>query len=718
VNIFFQYVAMLKELSPQQRIFEEQKTMADAAFKFKQKTFASRFTRETSSFMQKPSPREWLLRGGSQVREFNPDLITQALDQVRPDNLLLLIISRDFPGDWNQEEKWYGTQYKHEEIPDDFIADLWEAARTSASDRIPELHLPHKNIFIPDNLEVALEVEKKEVAEPALAPRHLRNDGSASTWWKKDDTFWVPQANVFVSLETPVLGLGAKSSVLGQLLMMLVRDALTEYSYDAKLAGLKYSLGLEMRRLRLDVCGYNHKLIVFLDKVMATLKNLDTKQDRFRLIKERLTREYNNLQLQFPYEQVGYYMSWLTGESDHIVDLKAAELPAITLAEASDFRDVVWKSMHIEVYVHGNMHRNEALEATNMVESILNAGVLPPEQRSSSRSFALPESSNYVYNKTLQDPDNVNHCVETFFHVGERGDRAVRARTLLIAQMLHEPAFDQLRTKEQLGYAVFTDVRAPLTTTGIRFIIQSERTPRYLDTRIEAFLASYGEILANMSVSEFEGHKRSSIVKCLEKPKNLDQESSQHWEQISDGFYDFDQGNVQRHDIPCRTSADEIIAAQLDAAQIEKLSKDDMDKFFKKHLDPRSTKRARLSVHLHARASELDKNMIDLFQRLKLNDIPQEKRQSVDVLESYLQEQNLPENKISEVMQKSKDAGLKSDNSDATLCDAVLSAVEITDVNEFKAGLTAVSGGRPSYPFSNFEDSETYTGSSVLSQAK
>lgn len=143
-----------------------------------------------------------------------------------------------------------------------------------------------------------------------------------------------------------------------------------------------------------------------------------------------------------------------------------------------------------------------------------------------------------------------------------------------------------------------------------------------------------------------------------------------------------------------------------------------MDKFFKKHLDPRSTKRARLSVHLHARASELDKNMIDLFQRLKLNDIPQEKRQSVDVLESYLQEQNLPENKISEVMQKSKDAGLKSDNSDATLCDAVLSAVEITDVNEFKAGLTAVSGGRPSYPFSNFEDSETYTGSSVLSRAK
>jgi insulysin len=80
----------------------------------------------------------------------------------------------------------------------------FKAALNSPSDkRLTQLHLPHKNNFIPNKLEV----EKKEVLQPALSPRLLRNDGLARTWWKKDDTFWVPKASVIVSLGgLPFLG--------------------------------------------------------------------------------------------------------------------------------------------------------------------------------------------------------------------------------------------------------------------------------------------------------------------------------------------------------------------------------------------------------------------------------------------------------------------------------------------------------------------------------
>lgn len=488
--------------------------------------------------MQKPLPREWLLSGGSRLRTFEPSIITKALDKVRPENLRLTVISRNFPGDWDSKEKWYGTQYKYEKIPADVMKEWNKAASASASERAAELHLPHKNSFIPSKLEV----EKKEVAEPALAPRLLRNDSMARTWWKKDDTFWVPQANVIVSLRTPLLDLAARSTALGRLYTELVRDALEEYSYDAELAGLQYSVGLESRGLLLDISGYNDKLLVLLDKVLSTLKHLEIKNDRFEIVKERLTRGYNNWQLQSSYQQVGDYMSWLTSERDNVVEMMAAELPTITSDEVRNFRDSVLKDLHIETYVHGNMYRNEALKATNLVESTLNAGLLPASKWLNPRSFVLPEGSNYVYNKTLQDPANVNHCVETFFYVGERGDRTLRARTLLIDQMLHEPAFDQLRTKEQLGYVVFTGMRSLFTTSGFRFLIQSERTPQYLDTRIEAFLTRFSETLAEMSDADFEGHKRSVIVKRLEKLKNLNQESSRHWQQICNEFYDFEQG--------------------------------------------------------------------------------------------------------------------------------------------------------------------------------
>lgn len=65
VKVFFQYVSLLKETSPQKWIFEEQKGLAEVDFKFKQKTPASRFTSKVSAVMQTRLPREWLLSGHS-----------------------------------------------------------------------------------------------------------------------------------------------------------------------------------------------------------------------------------------------------------------------------------------------------------------------------------------------------------------------------------------------------------------------------------------------------------------------------------------------------------------------------------------------------------------------------------------------------------------------------------------------------------------------------
>ena len=164
--------------------------MAEVDFKFKQKTLASQFTSDITSVMQKPLPREWLLSGDSRLRKFDPELIHEWIF-LRPDNLRMAIVSRDFPGKWDRKEKLYGTEYTCSKFPVDFRRrprQLQPYPKWTAS--ASELHLPHKNQFIPTQLEV----EKKDVKEPALAPRMILNDELARTWHKKDDTFWVPKA--------------------------------------------------------------------------------------------------------------------------------------------------------------------------------------------------------------------------------------------------------------------------------------------------------------------------------------------------------------------------------------------------------------------------------------------------------------------------------------------------------------------------------------------
>lgn len=529
---------MLQEIPPQEWIFQEQKGMSDVDFKFRQKTPASRFTSRISAVMQKPLPREWLLSGQSRLRKFEPELIAKALSKIRPDNFRMTIVSQTYPGGWDNKEKWYGTEYRYEKIPAQLMTELKQAAALPSDKRLPELHLPHKNNFIPSKLEV----EKKEVAEPALAPRVLRNDAKARTWWKKDDTFWVPRANVTVSLQNPIIYASAENTVKARLFTELVRDALEEYSYDADLAGLQYIVTIDSKGILLDISGYNDKLPVLLEQVVVTMRDVKIQDDRFVIVKERLTRGYNNWQLQSAYSQVVDYMGRLNSTRDFIVEELAAELPNISIEDVRIFQKQVLAQLHVEVYVHGNMYKGDALKLTDMVESALKPRVLPESQRPIIRSILLPQGSNYVFNKTLKDPENINHCVETWYYVGDRGDRWVRAKTLLFDQMVHEPAFDQLRTKEQLGYIVFTNMRSFTTTCGFRVLVQSERTPAYLDSRIEAFLTKVGTIIQDMSEADFEGHKRSLIVKRLEKLRNLDQESTRHWAQISNEYYDFEQG--------------------------------------------------------------------------------------------------------------------------------------------------------------------------------
>lgn len=61
----------------------------------------------------------------------------------------------------------------------------------------------------------------------------------------------------------------------------------------------------------------------------------------------------------------------------------------------------------------------------------------------------------------------------------------------LVSQVLSEPCYDCLRTKEQLGYIVFSGVRKVNGANGIRIIVQSAKHPSFVEDRIENFLQTY-----------------------------------------------------------------------------------------------------------------------------------------------------------------------------------------------------------------------------------
>lgn len=577
VKAFFQYVALLKDAPPQEWVVDEMAKLAEVAFKFRQKSPASSTTSNLSGVMQQPLPRDKILSGQHLIHEFDPEAITRGLKELRPDNFRYNVVSKDFPGDWPLREKWYGTEYKIEKIPEEFMNELESAASAPASSRPAELHLPGKNEFVPQRLDV----EKKEVDIPATTPKLIRNHENSRTWFKKDDQFWVPKAKIHVCLRSPITNVTPLASIMTFMYKEMIDDSLKEYSYDAEIAGLRYGVSPHSTGLDIMISGYNDKMPVLLEKVLVSMRDLEVKEDRFEIVKESLLRGLRNFEYTEPFRQISTYTRWLVAERAWAQFELTEELESVTAADLRAFFPHILRQMHIELLVHGNVHKEDALRISDLVERTLRPRRLPAGQWPTKRALLFPPGSDFRWQHTLKNPDNVNHCIEYVLFAGHSQDRELRARLLLMAQMLDEPVFNTLRTQEQLGYIVGSGMLVLSPAQSFRILIQSEKDCEFLEERIDSFLVAFEKELDGMAEADFEKHKIGLINKRLEKLKNLNEESGRLWHHVASEAFDFD---LVSHDVD----------------HISPLTKADLQAFYRSHFLPSSPTRVKLAVHLNA----------------------------------------------------------------------------------------------------------------------
>lgn len=186
-------------------------------------------------------------------------------------------------------------------------------------------------------------------------------------------------------------------------------------------------------------------------------------------------------------------------------------------------------------------------------------------------------------------------------HMGQLTEQRLRATAALLAHILSEPAFNVLRTREQLGYIVAAS-QWNLTgggQTGVRIVVQSERGPAYLEQRVELFLKEMDEKLQTMPMEEFLEHKAALQKRWREAPKNLGEEVNRYWGHIEHGYLDFHRRTSRDRVVPVECHLPELkCTGDNDANFLENVTKDDILALFRSNVDPSSSGRAKLSVHV------------------------------------------------------------------------------------------------------------------------
>ncbi|KAI9597576.1 Metalloenzyme, LuxS/M16 peptidase-like protein [Syncephalis fuscata] len=563
VALVFQYIVLLRRTGIQAWSFNEVRDISVLDFRFKEKSPASSYASTLAGQLHRPYPRSWVLSGGYVVRDYSPELIISNLDALSHDNMNVFLKAQGLEMNEIQKEKWYGTEYQHQPISPSLQQTLKKIS-TGEITADENLHLPKPNEFIPSEFDT----NKHVVKDVATRPRLILNTPLIKLWHKKDDTFWLPKAHTWFSLKSPLAYNTPRNCVLARLYAEVLRDTLNQYTYDAEVSGLGYHLEMQQDGILLCLDGYNHKMPLLARKVVEQMRNLKIDSQRFDLIKEQLYRAYKNFDLDAPYEHAIYYMTYLTQERMWSNQEELDQIQSITCEELERYYPQFLQQMHIEAVVYGNIAQEVAVEMVQHMEQTLHPLPMTPSQLLNSRCVLLPrKGARYVYQRMVPNPDNVNSAIEYYCQVGDVTDTRLRALLALISQVINEPCFNQLRTKEQLGYLVFSGVRKQPGVMGLRIIIQSERDPIYLEHRIEAFLVQLETILKQMTQEEFERHIASLCA------------FERYWNYVNSGYYEFDQ-------------------IKTDVANLKNLKPNQLLAFYKHYIDPRSRHQCKLSVHL------------------------------------------------------------------------------------------------------------------------
>ncbi|XP_019456155.1 PREDICTED: insulin-degrading enzyme-like 1, peroxisomal [Lupinus angustifolius] len=537
IGLLFKYIELLQKSGVCKWIFEELSAVCETKFHYQDKVPPISYVVNIASNMQQYPQKDWLT-GSSLPSKFSPSVIQTVLDQLSPNNVRIFWESRNFEGHTDQVEPWYGTAYSIEKVTDSVI----QGWVLSAPDE--NLHLPAPNIFIPTDLSL------KTVQEKVKFPVLLSRSSYSALWYKPDTLFSIPKAYVKIDFHCPYAGNSPETEVLTHIFTELLMDYLNEYAYYAQVAGLYYHID-HSDGFQVTLLGYNHKLRILLETIVEKIATFRVKTDRFSVIKETVTKEYQNLKYQQPYQQAMHYCSLILQDQTRPWVEHLEVLPLLQAEDLAKFVPVLLSRTFFECYVAGNIESHEAESMVRHIEDVLFKSPKPlcqplfSSQHLTNRVVKLESGINYFYPSEGLNSDDENSALVHYIQVG-RDDFKLNVKLQLFALVAKQPAFHQLRSVEQLGYITALVQRNDCGIGGLQFIIQSTvKGPGDIGQRVEAFLKVFETKLREMTNDEFKSNVNALIDMKLEKHKNLREESSFFWREIDNGTLRFDRKDFE-----------------------------------------------------------------------------------------------------------------------------------------------------------------------------
>lgn len=543
VEIVCAFAKMIREKGPQKYVSDELIQMEKLRFDYISQSEPYETARALASTMH-DYPREIVqdvLSGPYVTTEFDPEMLRKLIDLMTPENMIVILSSKECKSEATLEERWFKTQYGASDFsPAQMAKFTHPKAGPSCHGKV--IDLPPPNILIPSNVTLL-----PMAADLPKTPKLVKEESGTSLWYLQDHKFGVPKAYGNCRIWTsdngfPVLD---ESQIFVNLFLRIFFEEIREFMYMAELAGMNCGLNMLANRINLSFSGFNESLPVLVDSFLKKMKEFQPEKhaEKFEIKRMQEIKSQESIMKETPYLQCmdDYAVALSSFSENHCRKLEL--LKGFTFSKFVHYAKHWLHTTRMEWLIAGNLTEQTAVKVATSAEAFLSQSTMPKERIVRSRTVQLPLHSEHVLIQPLSNVEEANSCLVSYFQFGAYLDSELHLWALneVALDFISEEAFAELRTKQQLGYVV--DVRATVhnRVLGGRFLIQSDKmAPERLHARVNAFLDVMKLRVEKMTDEEFKLHVEAICVALRQQPISLAEEFSNHWHEIGGSEYMFD----------------------------------------------------------------------------------------------------------------------------------------------------------------------------------
>ena len=464
-------------------------------------------------------PVEHTLDAVNIADRYDAGAVKARLAMMTPENARIWYISPNEPH--NKTAYFVDAPYQVDKISAQTFAD-WQKKAGEIALKLPEL-----NPYIPDDFSLIKTTKAYPHPELIIDEPTLRVVYTPSRYFASE-----PKADVSVVLRNPKAMNSAKNQVMFALNDYLAGIALDQLSNQAAVGGISFSTNAN-NGLMLNANGYTQRLPQLFQALLEGYFSYTPTEEQLEQAKSWYAQMMDSAEKGKAYDLALMPAQMLSQVPYFQREDRRALLPSISLKDVLAYRDALKTNTRPEFLIVGNMSEDEAKTLAENVRTQLGS---KGDEWCRNQDVLVEKKQNVIFEKAGNSTDSALAAV--FVPTGY-DEFASSAQSAVLGQIIQPWFYNQLRTEEQLGYAVFAFSMNVGRQWGLGFLLQSsDKQPAYLWQRYQAFFPQVEAKLRAMKPEEFAQIQQAVIAQVMQPPQTLGEEASQ----LSK---DFDRGNLK-----------------------------------------------------------------------------------------------------------------------------------------------------------------------------